>query len=81
MVANSLTHSAKAEAAPRQYNMRVVECRLAAAVLGLKLGLTQVDQCLHIQPKCYTPCRSCCFHGAMRDSGALSALHRRLYDY
>ena len=31
VVANSLTRSAKAEAAPRQYNMRVVECRLAAA--------------------------------------------------
>jgi hypothetical protein len=42
VVANSLTRSAKAEAAPRQYNMRVVECRLAAAVLGLKLGLSQV---------------------------------------
>ena len=42
VVANSLTRSAKAEAAPRQYNMRVVECRLAAAVLGLRLGMTQV---------------------------------------
>ena len=46
VVANSLTRSAKAEAAPRQYNMRVVECRIAAAVLGLKLGLTQA--CLSI---------------------------------
>ncbi len=50
VVANSLTRSAKAEAAPRQYNMRVVECRLAAAVLGLKLGLTQVHHSSHIQP-------------------------------
>ena len=46
VVANSLTRSAKAEAAPRQYNMRVVECRLAAAVLGLKLGLSQVPPLL-----------------------------------
>ena len=52
VVANSLTRSAKAEAAPRQYNMRVVECRLAAAVLGLKLGLTQA--CLNILH--YMPC-------------------------
>lgn len=42
VIANSLTRSAKAEAAPRQYNMRVVECRLAAAVLGHKLGMSQV---------------------------------------
>ena len=46
VVANSLTRSAKAEAAPRQYNMRVVECRLAAAILGLKLGLSQVNSAL-----------------------------------
>lgn len=37
MIANSLTRSAKAETAAKNYNMRVVECRLAAAALGVKL--------------------------------------------
>ena len=61
VVANSLTRSAKAEAAPRQYNMRVVECRLAAAVLGLKLGLTQVDQSLETSPNGVHLVSPCCF--------------------
>ncbi len=42
VIANSLTESAKAVSADRQYNMRVVECRLATALLGLKLGLSPV---------------------------------------
>lgn len=38
MVANSLTVSNKAETGPQNYNMRVVECRLAAIVLAIALG-------------------------------------------
>ncbi|BDA42361.1 N-acetylgalactosamine kinase [Coccomyxa sp. Obi] len=43
VIANSLTESAKAVSADRQYNMRVVECRLATALLGLKLGLSSEE--------------------------------------
>ena len=38
VIANSLTPSLKAETASTHYNMRVVECRLAAAMLAVKLG-------------------------------------------
>jgi N-acetylgalactosamine kinase len=38
VVANSLTVSNKAETGDGRYNLRVVECRLAAAVLALALG-------------------------------------------
>ena len=37
-MANSLTVSNKAETGPQNYNMRVVECRLAAIVLAIALG-------------------------------------------
>ena len=39
MIANSLAVSKKAETADARYNLRVVECRLAAAALGVSLGL------------------------------------------
>lgn len=39
VVANSLTESKKAETASTNYNNRVVECRLAAMVLAVKLGM------------------------------------------
>jgi N-acetylgalactosamine kinase len=39
VIANSLTVSNKAETAHTRYNLRVVECRLAAAVLALALGV------------------------------------------
>ncbi len=39
-MANSLTVSNKAETGPQNYNMRVVECRLAAIVLAIALGQT-----------------------------------------
>lgn len=38
VVANSLAVSKKQETADRRYNLRVVECRLAAALLARKLG-------------------------------------------
>ncbi len=44
VIANSLARSAKAETAARNYNMRVVECRLATAALGAALGLPQVRE-------------------------------------
>jgi N-acetylgalactosamine kinase len=40
VVANSLTESKKAETAATNYNNRVVECRLAAMVLAVKLGMS-----------------------------------------
>lgn len=42
VIAHSLAINKKAETADRQYNLRVVECRLASVVLGLKLGLPKV---------------------------------------
>ena len=45
VIANSLTVSAKAETAAGRYNMRVVEDRLAAIVLALALGKSQVCTC------------------------------------
>lgn len=38
VIANSLTVSKKQETADRRYNLRVVECRLAAALIARKLG-------------------------------------------
>lgn len=43
VVANSLAVSTKAVTAAGRYNARVVECRLAAAALGLALGLPPAD--------------------------------------
>ncbi|KAG7991131.1 hypothetical protein I3843_02G060000 [Carya illinoinensis] len=39
VIANSLAESQKAVTAATNYNNRVVECRLAAIVLGIKLGM------------------------------------------
>lgn len=39
VVAHSLATSNKAEHSAGRYNMRVVECRLAAVVLAIKLGV------------------------------------------
>ncbi|KAL0042031.1 hypothetical protein WJX77_001255 [Trebouxia sp. C0004] len=41
VIANSLTVSNKAETAAGRYNMRVVECKLAAAVLAVTLGMSK----------------------------------------
>ncbi|KIY97734.1 galactokinase [Monoraphidium neglectum] len=38
VIANSLTVSKKQETADKKYNLRVVECRLAAALIARKLG-------------------------------------------
>lgn len=42
VIANSLTVSNKAETAAGRYNMRVVECKLATAVLAVILGKSKV---------------------------------------
>jgi galactokinase len=42
VISNSLAESKKAESASTQYNLRVVECRLAAAVLAVQLGVSKV---------------------------------------
>ncbi|KAG2487012.1 hypothetical protein HYH03_014383 [Edaphochlamys debaryana] len=39
VIANSLAVSNKAETAPKRYNLRVVECRLAAVLLAMGLGM------------------------------------------
>ena len=43
VIANSLSVSKKAETAHTRYNARVVECRLAAAMLALALGAPQAE--------------------------------------
>ena len=43
VIANSLTVSNKAETAAGRYNMRVVECKLATAVLAVILGKSKVQ--------------------------------------
>lgn len=61
VVANSLAVSNKAEAAPRRYNLRVVECRLAAMMVALALGATpEACRCvaLHLE-KSGCVCRRC----------------------
>ena len=42
VVANSLTVSNKAETGEGRYNLRVVECRLAAIVMAIALGESKV---------------------------------------
>jgi galactokinase len=48
VIANSLAVSQKAVSAAKQYNLRVVECRLAAALLGLRLGVSKVCVSLYV---------------------------------
>ena len=48
VIANSLTVSNKAETAAGRYNMRVVECKLAAAVLAVTLGMPKVCSSLNL---------------------------------
>lgn len=43
VIANSLTVSKKAETADRRYNLRVVECRLAAMALAVALGQSSAE--------------------------------------
>lgn len=43
VIAHSLAESQKAVTAATNYNNRVVECRLAAIVLGIKLGMKQKE--------------------------------------
>ena len=50
VIANSLTISNKAETAATRYNMRVVECRLATAVLANLLGQPKVSQTCRLWP-------------------------------
>lgn len=43
VIGNCLAVSNKAETAHERYNLRVVECRLAAMVLGRKLGMSDEE--------------------------------------
>ena len=47
VIANSLTVSNKAEGAEGRYNLRVVECRLASAVLAALLGKPKGEAVKH----------------------------------
>ena len=49
VIGNSLTESQKAVTADVKYNLRVVECRLAAIVLAIGLGKSQVGACTAIK--------------------------------
>lgn len=46
VIANTMVTADKHVTAPRNYNLRVVECRLASAILVKKLGLTSVKSLL-----------------------------------
>ena len=46
VIGNSLTESQKAVTADVKYNLRVVECRLAAIVLAIALGQSKVRTCI-----------------------------------
>lgn len=63
VVANSLTVSNKAETGDGRYNLRVVECRLAAAVLALALGHSKVclaeTLCNILDAVYLLPCQLC----------------------
>ena len=48
IIGNCLAVSKKAETAHERYNLRVVECRLAAMVLGRKLGMSE-EEVLEVQ--------------------------------
>lgn len=39
VIANSLTVSAKAVTADKQYNLRVAECKLGAIIIGKQIGV------------------------------------------
>ena len=58
VIANSLTVSNKAETAAGRYNMRVVECKLAAAVLAVTLGMPKVS-IHHLTPASHTVVTRC----------------------
>ncbi|KAJ6357131.1 hypothetical protein OIU78_005086 [Salix suchowensis] len=49
VLAHSLAESQKAVTAATNYNNRVVECRLASIVLGIKLGMKQQDAVSNVQ--------------------------------
>jgi len=49
LIGNSLAVSKKAEGAHTRYNLRVVECRLAAAVLGFKTGVFTPAEALALE--------------------------------
>ena len=62
VIANSLTVSNKAETAAGRYNMRVVECKLAAAVLAATLGMPKVTQHASLPaPICASSLAESCF--------------------
>jgi len=49
VIGNSLTESQKAVTADVKYNLRVVECRLAAIVLAIAHGRSQVCACTAVK--------------------------------
>ena len=50
VIANSLAESKKAVTADTCYNLRVVECRLAAIVLAVQLGQPKARRPAPVQP-------------------------------
>ncbi|KAF5838871.1 ribosomal protein S5 domain 2-type protein [Dunaliella salina] len=79
VVANSLAVSNKAEAAPRRYNLRVVECRLAAIMMTLALGATpeasrSVQTLKDVEPKVAESL------GSPGLDACLEAVHKHLHE-
>ena len=72
VIANSLSVSAKAETAAGRYNMRVVECRLAAIWLALSLGMPRARSFLHTATALFV--WDCLSSGALGGSWYLKAV-------
>ena len=76
MIANSLTVSNKAETAAGRYNMRVVECKLAAAVLAVILGMSKVSSFMSAETIAFVEVLlSCREHDTTATGGMCHALH------
>lgn len=76
VIANSLAVSKKAETADARYNLRVVECRLAAAALGVALGLSAEEAVERTTLKQVEPLASEKFggpKGSVADAGVAAA--------
>ncbi|PRW59155.1 Galactokinase [Chlorella sorokiniana] len=82
VVANSLAVSNKAESATKHYNLRVVECRLAAAALALALGQSREEARKIITLKEVEPLIEAKYSGpkASTSGAQLAAVQELLHD-
>lgn len=90
VICNSLAVSNKAEKATKQYNLRVVECRLASALMAIALGksreeavdittLKQVEEIVLLLQKGSNSAK--CTTGTKAVEEAMQSLHQELYTH